>query len=719
MASPLPLSDSLPSQQKNGAIGSINVMRNGLYTLFAFLTASELLFLILFRKVNLDEGWYLWAGKLVMAGKLLYRDFVYTQTPLLPYVYGISQQLLGEGLYQGRMVTSLFTVLTILLCTFIVYRRAEQIAPAAALSNAKEEAAEQATGRQNRQHLTALTFLLLFGTSFYALAYLTYTATYALATFLMISSLAVVVYFGQSREDEMARNILATVLLVTAVATRLSILAAAPPLLLFLIYTSRRRLRAFVWIAVSGSAALFLLLGSFWLLSDGMLFYDIFGFHTDRILSLERQIKKMLRVLGESALIYLIPILLSTIGASKIFFRARRSSIGRGILRPYLFEWLLVSMIVLLLAMHLIPRTTASYYNTLQAPLLCMLGAFALAQWLGRDAIRGRGSTHVALALAAIATHATINGVALFYFDLLALPPINQIAVVKDAAAFLRRIELPSDTLLTLNTHLALEAGMNVPTGYEMSIFSYRPDWTTARAQQFNAVNNELLIEDLLSGAGEGMAATAVALTEWDKERFFGDREQIFDALGHYRLVKTVPNFDPFYNNLYIYLPPQIQHLEPENVLPIEFEGRIQFLGYDVERQSVRMDHEAEIEEVEAEKTTEKTTEKIYVGLYWQAPEKRVPLSYTGFAQLISADGQLITGWDNPPCHRTCPTESWRPNEVLRDEYILSLPEGLEPGIYTIQVGMYSSDNGAPLPIITRAATVIDNRIVITQIEIE
>ena len=107
------------------------------------------------------------------------------------------------------------------------------------------------------------------------------------------------------------------------------------------------------------------------------------------------------------------------------------------------------------------------------------------------------------------------------------------------------------------------------------------------------------------------------------------------------------------------------------------------------------------------------------MGLYWQAPEKRVPLSYTGFAQLISADGQLITGWDNPPCHRTCPTESWRPNEVLRDEYILSLPEGLEPGIYTIQVGMYSSDNGAPLPIITRAATVIDNRIVITQIEIE
>lgn len=38
----------------------------------------ELTFFILYRRVNLDEGWYLWASKLVYDGQILYRDFVYT-----------------------------------------------------------------------------------------------------------------------------------------------------------------------------------------------------------------------------------------------------------------------------------------------------------------------------------------------------------------------------------------------------------------------------------------------------------------------------------------------------------------------------------------------------------------------------------------------------------------------------------------------------------------
>ena len=693
-----PLPPVPPTVQQNNAIVSLgHPRRNASYAILALLTSAELLFLILFRKVNLDEGWYLWASKLVLEGKLIYRDFVYTQTPLLPYVYGTSQKLLGEGLYQGRIVTSLFTGLTILLCTVIVYRRAVQIASAAAPADA-----ETIHGRK-QGHLAAFAFLLLFGTSYYALAYLTYTATYALATLLLISALAVVVHFLQDGQSETVRNVLATILMIAAIATRLSILAAGPPLFLFLIFSSQRRWRAFIWIAISGALVTCLLLGSFWVLSDGMMIYDIFGFHTDRILSVERQIKKMLRVLGESGVIYLVPILLSLGAAAVLLFRARWRATRRGILQPYLFEWMLVAISALLLVMHLIPRTTASYYNTLQAPLLCMLGALALVFLVGSIGVRWPRWMRRALAIGLVAIHATINGAALLYFDLLNVPLVDQIAVVEDAAAFLRRIELPNDELLTLNTHLALESGLRVPVGYEMSIFSYRPDWTTERAQQFKAVNNELLIADLSAGVGieAGSTPMAVAMTAWDHERFFGDRQMILDALGRYRLVKTVPNFDPFYNDLYIYLPPGIEALEPVNSLPINLEGQIQFLGYDVDQQVVG------------------AGEKLHIGLYWQAPQNVVPLSYTGFAQLINAEGQSVTGFDNPPCHRTCPTESWLPGEVLRDEYILTLPEDLDPGVYTIQVGMYSSDNGVPLPVITRTEDVIDNRIVTAHIEVE
>ena len=37
--------------------------------------------------LNQDEGWYLYAANLVAEGKVPYRDFFYTQGPLLPFVY--------------------------------------------------------------------------------------------------------------------------------------------------------------------------------------------------------------------------------------------------------------------------------------------------------------------------------------------------------------------------------------------------------------------------------------------------------------------------------------------------------------------------------------------------------------------------------------------------------------------------------------------------------
>ncbi|KAA0234178.1 MAG: hypothetical protein JJLCMIEE_01914 [Acidimicrobiales bacterium] len=56
-------------------------------------------------RINFDEGWYLYAGRLAYRGEVPYRDFAYTQTPLLPYVYGLPQTVLSS-LWVGR-VTSL------------------------------------------------------------------------------------------------------------------------------------------------------------------------------------------------------------------------------------------------------------------------------------------------------------------------------------------------------------------------------------------------------------------------------------------------------------------------------------------------------------------------------------------------------------------------------------------------------------------------------------
>jgi len=77
---------------------------------------------LLMGQLNADEGWYLYASHLVYQGKLPYRDFAYTQTPLLPYVYGLVQMLPGSRLYLGRMTSYVLSGVNLALCISIARR---------------------------------------------------------------------------------------------------------------------------------------------------------------------------------------------------------------------------------------------------------------------------------------------------------------------------------------------------------------------------------------------------------------------------------------------------------------------------------------------------------------------------------------------------------------------------------------------------------------------
>jgi hypothetical protein len=74
-------------------------------------------------RLNADEGWYLYASRLVYEGSLPYRDFAYTQTPLLPYVYGLPQLLIGPSTYLGRATSAALLALNVLLGVRVSRRR--------------------------------------------------------------------------------------------------------------------------------------------------------------------------------------------------------------------------------------------------------------------------------------------------------------------------------------------------------------------------------------------------------------------------------------------------------------------------------------------------------------------------------------------------------------------------------------------------------------------
>ena len=635
------------------------------YGLVLVLFLVEVALLILFTKVSLDEGWYLWAGKLVYEGKVLYRDFAFPQPPMLPYVYGLFQLLLGRGLYQGRITTALFALPTFVLSGHIAKRLGGP--------------------------WTDVVCLLLQITTLYAATHLfAYTATYALAAFLI----SMAIYLALSSLPETYRNVLATLSLSLAVGVRLSVVAAMVPFALYLITTSHNRKKAGLWVLLTVLLSLAILFGPFVAASGKVMAYDIFGFHTDRM-NPEERIYTIYRSIKESFAAFPVPLALS-LGALLAWATATlRERDQRAMLRRHLPEVTIGLMALALFIAHLIPRTTSSYYNSLQMPLLSILGSVVLVraskalaklrmpQWI----------RYAPLALV-IALNGTLQGFTLLRYDLVAFPLKNQIEIVRTAAGFLSRSIPPGSALLTFDTHLALESGMEVLPGFEMSIFAYRPAWPTSICRQYRVINNELLLEALRN------RADAVAMTTFDLDLLYGERELLLNTLhSHYRWVKSVPRFGPYRDDLRIYLPPQYHLPTPEVPQVVQLDDGITFLGYDLDQRPYRRE------------------ESLWLALYWHA-QTTPHHSYTVFTHLLDASGSVAVGWDNPPCRRTCPTDTWHPGEVIRDEYLLSLGESLPPGQYTLEVGMYEPGSGERLSVLSDSGQMVSDRLILVQIDL-
>src|SRR5437773_1240856 len=84
--------------------------------------------LVLLGNVNHDEGYYLYAAKLAWQGQVPYRDFAFFQAPLLLYVYGLPQALVGGSLYAGRLTSFVLGAATLVLVGALARRLAGKLA---------------------------------------------------------------------------------------------------------------------------------------------------------------------------------------------------------------------------------------------------------------------------------------------------------------------------------------------------------------------------------------------------------------------------------------------------------------------------------------------------------------------------------------------------------------------------------------------------------------
>lgn len=90
---------------------------------------------------------------------------------------------------------------------------------------------------------------------------------------------------------------------------------------------------------------------------------------------------------------------------------------------------------------------------------------------------------------------------------------------------------------------------------------------------------------------------------------------------------------------------------------------------------------------------------------------------YTVFVHVLDASQKIVAQHDQPPDGGKRPTSSWFPGDVILDHYQLVLPSSVQPGNYSIEVGMYLPSNGKRLPV-SVGGQPKGNRIIVGQLQV-
>jgi hypothetical protein len=94
-------------------------------------------------------------------------------------------------------------------------------------------------------------------------------------------------------------------------------------------------------------------------------------------------------------------------------------------------------------------------------------------------------------------------------------------------------------------------------------------------------------------------------------------------------------------------------------------------------------------------------TPTLTLTLTWQAVAP-ITDDYTVFVHLLAGDGSKAAQRDTRPCEGECPTNAWRPGEIITDRYQMALDPGAATGPYRLAVGLYLLDTGDRATVVGR-----------------
>ncbi len=390
--------------------------------------------------LNQDEGWYLYAAQLVAEGKAPYRDFFYTQAPVMPMVYSAFAWVWrAHGLLGARIFTLTIGLLGVVFACALAYR----LTPP----------------RWRPQ--AAVAVLLLLGSNLYHIYYIAIPKTYALASLFVLAGFYLLSFaVERGRRFAPAYAVAAGLSLAFAAGSRISLGILLAIIGFWLLFTFRRTRWAFLWFGIGGTLGLAVAYGPF--LVDPASRAGLIAaqtYHTSREgFSLVFTIGSVSRLVRW----YLPMFIMLGLGG----FRSVRL-LGIAFLSVFVVQML-----------------APFPYEDYQVPVMGILAAYVSVNFFSRlDERNVKPSTRPLLLIIGLAWACsfgspllekwTTNGQDRFWT---LKKDKCELAQLRDVARLIEKEDPGGKTLLTQDLYIAVETGRKVPEGLEMGPFSMLKD---------------------------------------------------------------------------------------------------------------------------------------------------------------------------------------------------------------------------------------------------
>lgn len=477
---------------------------------------------ILLGPLNQDEGWYLYAARLFTEGRYPYRDFFFTQGPVMPAVYGLLAPLWSPfGILGGRICTALLGLATAFCAAGLAGRLVAD---------------------KNRR-FAYYGVLVLLTVNLYHGYFTAIPKTYALAGLLFTLAFLCLSYIRSSFAWAAASGLL----LAAAAGTRLSLGLALPITGLYLLVTCRKNPKTWLAFGIGGGLGLVLL-------TSFVLKLDLEAFRFAQIFHQNRGSGGLMFALGSiSRLVrgYLPAVILL------IYVLCRQGA------RP-LFASNLFLPLSVLTGIFFLQLFAPFPYDDYQVPLMPLAVVCIVVLWCvnigGIETQASRLLIILLISLLYVGVSPMLQEWTVLRQDRfwVQIKQKTDLQLLRETAQKIKAFSGECDELLTADLYLAVETGQHVPPGMEMGPFCYFPGLSDSEADRYHVLNRAVLSNVLQKSSAKVAALSGYAFALKAPEMTplpAAERDLILTEATTSRDLKiTVPDFGQQHTTLQVYL---------------------------------------------------------------------------------------------------------------------------------------------------------------------